>query len=135
MSEEFRTFEDFWPHYVREHAHPVTRWMHFAGTGAALVCLAAFARTRKAWLIPTALVAGYGPAWASHFFVEKNRPATFQHPLWSLRADFRMFGLMLRGQMDAEVARATAPAPSDAPPAHAETHVEHSPATQDALAN
>ena len=50
-------------------------------------------------------VSGYGFAWYSHFFIEKNRPATFNYPLWSLLGDFKMFGLMCRGRMDAEVKR------------------------------
>ena len=63
---------------------------------------------RKPALLPLALVAGYGAAWVGHFLVEKNRPATFQHPLWSLRGDFRMWGKMIRGTMDREVERQTA---------------------------
>ena len=57
-------------------------------------------------------VLGYGPAWIGHFFVEGNRPATFDYPLWSLRADFEMVFRMLTGSMDAEVERHTAP-PAD----------------------
>jgi hypothetical protein len=105
MSDRFRTFEEFWPFYVQQHSKPLTRWIHFVGTGMALGCLAAFAATRKRRFIPLALLAGYGPAWFSHFFVEQNRPATFTYPLWSLQADFKMFEMMLTGTMDAEVER------------------------------
>lgn len=105
MSDRFQTFEEFWPYYVKEHSKPLTRWFHFVGTGMALGCLATFALTRKTRFIPLGLVAGYGPAWVSHFFIEKNRPATFTYPLWSLQADFKMFEMMLTGRMDAEVAR------------------------------
>ncbi len=105
MSDRFRTFEEFWPFYVQQHAKPLTRWFHFVGTGMALGCLATFAATRKLRFIPMGLVAGYGPAWFSHFFIENNRPATFTYPVWSLQADFKMFAMMLTGRMDAEVER------------------------------
>jgi hypothetical protein len=100
-----RSFEEFWPFYVREHSRPATRSLHAAGTltGTALfVALAATGRWR--WL-PLALVPGYAAAWAGHFFVEHNRPATFKHPLWSLMGDYKMVALMLAGRMDGEAAR------------------------------
>ncbi|MDP3275958.1 MAG: DUF962 domain-containing protein [Deltaproteobacteria bacterium] len=105
MTERYETFEAFWPYYVREHSKKLTRWMHFVGTSMALGCVTALVVTRKAKWLPLALVAGYGPAWASHFFVEHNRPATFTYPTWSLQADLKMFELMLQGRMDDEVAR------------------------------
>ena len=100
-----RSFQDFWPYYVRQHLNPVNRALHFLGTTLALLALAASAAlVAPLWLL-AAPVAGYGPAWAGHFFFEKNKPATFQHPLWSLRGDFRMYGLMWAGRMGAEVLR------------------------------
>ena len=104
MADRFESFEDFWPYYVREHSKKLTRQLHFVGTTAALACLAGGILTRKLSLIALAPVAGYGPAWLSHFFVEKNRPATFAHPVWSLAADFVMWGKMIAGTMDDEVA-------------------------------
>ncbi len=98
-------FEAFWPYYVGEHAKKLTRTLHFVGTTAAGVTLAAAIATRKPALVLGALVAGYGPAWVSHFFIEKNRPATFTYPLWSLLADFKMWGMTAAGTMDAEVER------------------------------
>jgi hypothetical protein len=59
---------------------------------------------RPAWLLAVPVV-GYGPAWIGHFFFEKNQPATFAHPLWSLRADFKMLGLAVRGRMGEELRR------------------------------
>ena len=104
-SARFRTFEEFWPFYVKEHALKATRWMHFAGTTMALGTVAAAVLLRKRSLFFVAPVMGYGPAWISHFFIEKNRPATFKYPTWSLMADFKMYGMILRGKMDAEVER------------------------------
>lgn len=105
MSERFQSFEEFWPFYVKEHAKKATRTMHFVGTTAALGCLAWGLVLRKRWLIALAPVAGYGPAWISHFFIEKNKPATFKYPLWSLYADFVMWSKIIQGTMDAEVDR------------------------------
>jgi hypothetical protein len=104
----FDSFDAFWPYYVREHAQPLTRTLHFIGTGCFIgLSLGAFF-TAQPWLFPIGIVAGYGFAWIGHFFVEKNRPATFKHPLWSLRGDFRMFGLMLRGRMGDQLRAALA---------------------------
>ncbi len=107
MEEEKRygTFEEFWPFYVREHQHKATRILHFVGTTAAVATFATGLLLRKKWMMLVAPVLGYGPAWISHFFIEKNRPATFKYPLWSLRADFVMWKKIVTGQMDAEVER------------------------------
>jgi hypothetical protein len=102
---EIKSFEEFWPFYVAEHGQPKTRSLHFAGTAVALACVAALAaRGRWKWL-PVALVPGYAAAWAGHFLVEKNRPATFKYPLWSFMADQKMFALMLTGRMEEEIKR------------------------------
>jgi hypothetical protein len=103
-------FEGFWPFYVSQHARPGTRALHFVGTTLALLLVAAALATVRPYLFLWALLSGYLFAWIGHFFVEKNRPATFQYPLWSLRGDFRMYGLMWRGRMSAEVERAVASA-------------------------
>ena len=103
--QEFNSFAEFWPHYVAEHSQPVTRLLHAVGTTAATLCLVGFIAIGKWWLFPLALVPGYGAAWFGHFFIEKNRPATFEHPLWSFIGDYKMIGLMIVGKMSAEVAR------------------------------
>jgi hypothetical protein len=100
------TYRDFWPYYLQEHAKPATRNLHFLGTGLAVASLATAAVASEPWLAVGALFAGYGPAWIAHFFVEKNRPATFTYPLWSLVSDFRMAGFWLIGRLDGELARA-----------------------------
>lgn len=103
MSDRIHSFEEFWPFYVLEHEKKATRVLHFIGTTAAITVLGAAAITKRPALVPLALVAGYGPAWISHFFIEGNRPATFKYPLWSLKADLIMWGKMIAGTMDAEV--------------------------------
>jgi len=70
-----------------------------------IVCLAALALTRNPWWLLAALLCGYGFAWFAHFVVEKNRPATFQHPFWSFISDFKMIWYMLTGRMGREVER------------------------------
>jgi hypothetical protein len=112
MSEsKFDSFEEFWPHYVRAHSQKSNRMLHFGGTTLALGALAlGLSSRRRRWMLALAPVVGYGPAWIGHFLVEGNVPATFGHPLWSLRADLRMYGKMLAGTMDDEVDRVTAEA-------------------------
>lgn len=120
MSESrIESFEKFWPFYVREHSKKATRVLHFVGTTTAAAVLGTAIATRNPKLIPLALVGGYGPAWISHFFIEKNRPATFKYPLWSLLADLKMWTKIATGTMDAEVEKAMAevkqPEPEEAP--------------------
>ncbi|MNX05901.1 hypothetical protein D3C86_355280 [compost metagenome] len=98
MSERFKGFEEFWPYYLEQHRHPVSRACHLAGTTLALLCIGLALTTSPAWALAAPL-GGYGLAWLGHFAFEHNRPATFRHPLWSLRADFRMFRLMLTGRL------------------------------------
>ncbi|MBV9959694.1 MAG: DUF962 domain-containing protein [Acidobacteria bacterium] len=105
-----KSFSDFWPHYVREHSQPGTRALHFAGTSIATATACALIARRKWRLLPLAFIPGYAAAWLAHFLIEGNRPATFQHPLWSLIGDYKMVALMLTGKMDEEVARLSAEA-------------------------
>jgi hypothetical protein len=107
-SERIQSFEEFWPYYVGEHSKKTTRTIHFVGTTAVMGLVAYAAVRRKIWPLLVAPLAGYGPAWFSHFFVEGNKPATFKYPLWSLKADFVMWSKIARGTMDAEVERVVA---------------------------
>jgi hypothetical protein len=109
----FQTYEEFWPYYVAQHSRPATRALHFAGTTFVLAALAAGVVVAPKWAL-LAPVLGYGPAWIGHFFFEKNQPATFTYPWWSLRGDFRMYRLMFTGRMGPEVERATGLYPSGA---------------------
>jgi hypothetical protein len=98
-------FTEFWPHYVLAHRQPLTRAFHVFGTILGWALLASAVILHKPWLVLMALLVPYAIAWISHFFVEHNRPATFDHPLWSFLADQKMLVLALAGKMDEEVRR------------------------------
>ncbi len=110
MDKGLGSFREFWPFYVREHGRPLTRGLHYVGTAGVIATVAVALTVGPRKLLALAPVFGYGFAWAAHFLVEKNRPATFRHPLWSLAADFVMFGKMLRGEMGREARRLAPPA-------------------------
>lgn len=96
---QFNSFREFYPFYLSEHADRRSRRMHFAGTTLILVLIAvAFVAGNGnwLWLIP---VVGYGFAWIGHFIFEKNRPATFKHPIYSLMGDWAMYWDILRGRV------------------------------------
>ena len=106
MSTPITSYREFWPYYLREHAKPGTRAIHYAGTGLASAAFIGVIATGRLWLAPIALVAGYGPAWIGHFFIEKNRPATFTYPFWSLISDYRMAFSWVTGRLAAELTKA-----------------------------
>jgi len=101
----YNSFTEFWPYYLAEHSKPGTRLLHLVGTTIALGCAAYFIVVGKWWLFPLALIPGYGAAWIGHFFLEKNKPVTFQYPLWSFMGDYKMIFMMLTGRMDRELKR------------------------------
>lgn len=106
MARTITNFADFWPYYLREHSRPTTRALHYVGT-TLVVALAVYALLTGRWLLLLAIpVAGYFFAWVGHFGIEKNRPATFTYPLWSLGADFKMWWMWLTGRLGAELDRA-----------------------------
>jgi len=95
----FASFREFYPYYLDEHRHRTCRRLHFVGSALVVLILLAAALTghwRWLWLLP---LAGYGLAWVGHYVFEKNRPATFKHPLYSLLGDWVMFWQMLRGKL------------------------------------
>jgi hypothetical protein len=96
----FTGFAEFYPYYLGEHCDRACRRLHFVGTSLALFCLIAFVWTGAilSWFF-AALIVGYAFAWAGHFFFEKNRPATFKYPIYSLRGDWAMWLDILRGRI------------------------------------
>jgi hypothetical protein len=87
----FASFGEFYPFYIHEHSNRTCRRIHVIGSGLVLVALAAAVVSRNPWWLLAMPLIGYGFAWIGHFFFEKNRPATFKYPLWSLMGDWRMF--------------------------------------------
>ncbi len=102
-NEEISTYRAFWPHYVNEHQNKLNRNFHFVGT--TLVFANFFLGFQNPWFFLGMPLGGYGFAWLGHFVFERNRPATFRYPLWSLMADFQMYAFMCAGRMDREVKR------------------------------
>lgn len=103
-SDRIRSFAEFWPYYVRQHSRPGTRLLHATGSALAIVILALGLAVHP-WFFPLAVMAGYSFAWIGHFFIERNKPATFQYPVYSLLADYRMLFLMMAGRMEQELAK------------------------------
>ena len=122
MTERKSNYAEFWPYYLQEHGKSNTRFLHFIGTGGAIIFLFNFLLNTHWLSLPIAIICGYFFAWVGHFFVEKNRPATFTHPIWFLISDFRMFFLWLGRGLDDQLATAgvTEDATEDATEADAE---------------
>ena len=99
MSARFASFREFYPFYLSEHRNAACRRLHFAGSAIVLVLLVLAFVMRAWWLLALVPVAGYGFAWVGHFGFEKNRPATFSHPAWSLAGDWVMFWQLLTGKI------------------------------------
>ncbi len=97
--ERFNSFAEFYPYYLEEHRHPTCRRLHYVGSLLVLVTLG-YVLLSGQWLWLLALpVIGYGFAWVGHFAFERNRPATFQYPLYSLMGDWVMLKDMLTGRI------------------------------------
>ncbi len=90
MAPRYTSFREFYPFYLGEHRHPVSRRLHVVGTLSVLVITVLALVTRNWRLVLAGIVIAYALAWIGHFVFEKNRPATFQYPLYSLRGDFTM---------------------------------------------
>jgi len=95
----YSSFREFYPFYLSEHRNATCRRLHFVGSSLVLILLASMIYTGRWgwwWLLP---LVGYGFAWIGHFFFEKNRPATFKHPLYSFAGDWVMYAQILGGRI------------------------------------
>lgn len=95
----YESFRDFYPYYLTEHRNATCRKLHFAGSTLVLALIAAAIVLRNPWLLLLVPLAGYGFAWVGHFVFEKNRPATFKHPWYSLLGDWVMYWQLLTGKI------------------------------------
>ena len=99
MSDRIQSFGEFYPYYLSEHRNGRCRQLHVFGSCLALSVLVVSTVSGVWGLVGLAFLSGYGPAWIGHFFFEKNKPATFQYPLWSFFADWVMLGDIVRGRI------------------------------------
>lgn len=99
MEKKYNSLKEFFPFYLEEHSHPVNRALHFIGSSLALGCILSFLVSFKVYILGLALVSGYLFAWIGHFFIQKNRPATFHYPFYSFISDWIMYGMMLLGKI------------------------------------
>jgi hypothetical protein len=98
-TEHFANFAQFYPFYLSEHQNLMSRRLHFIGSLGVIGCVAMAIATGNWLWLPLAVVCGYGFAWVGHFAFEKNRPATFRHPIYSLMGDWVMFSDICRGKI------------------------------------
>ena len=98
MEKRYTNFKDFYPYYLSEHSHKTTKLLHFIGTSISLYFLFNFFRTFDFVYIILSLLSGYGFSWISHFFIEKNKPATFKYPFYSFIGDHLMFVEIIMGK-------------------------------------
>jgi len=99
-SNNFHSFADFYPYYLNEHANRISRRLHVTGTSC-VVLLCVFAAITKSWSLLWLLpLIGYSFAWVGHYVFEKNRPATFRHPVYSLMGDFKLWWQVITRQLD-----------------------------------
>lgn len=103
MEKEFKTLEEFWPFYLNEHSSRINRGFHFVGTSFAIFFLIIFFSSFDFLFLNYAFVSGYFFAWIGHFFIQKNKPATFKYPFKSFISDWKMYFYILTFQIEKEL--------------------------------
>lgn len=99
VGSRYASFREFYPHYLSEHRNRTCRRLHVLGSTLALACLVTLVVTRDPIWLVAALVCGYGLAWIGHYVFEKNRPASFKQPVYSLMGDWVMLRDVLTGRL------------------------------------
>lgn len=94
----FQSFSEFYPFYLTEHQDPISVRLHFFGTSCFIIAVMVAMITGNAWWLLAGPIVAYGCAWIGHYWFEKNKPATFQYPFWSLRGDFTMLYDIITGR-------------------------------------
>lgn len=108
------SFDEFWIWYLHQHRHPVSRGLHYTGSILTIAVLV-LAAVWTPWVLLALPVVGYGPSWIGHYFVEKNKPATFGRPFWAAVAEYRMFWLWATGRIGKRLQQAGV-TPEQSPP-------------------
>ena len=98
QKQKISTLKEFYPFYLEEHSNSTSRILHFIGTSLVLLLIPTALIVNDAKVLFLIPIVGYGFAWVGHFFFEKNKPATFQYPGYSLASDFILFWDLLRGK-------------------------------------
>jgi hypothetical protein len=98
MTDKYKSLNEFYPFYLSEHRNDTSRKLHFTGTALFFILLFIALFLSKYWILWLLPVVGYGFAWTGHYFFEKNKPATFKYPVYSLLSDFRLFFELLSGK-------------------------------------
>jgi len=92
------SFKRFYPFYLGEHSNVICRRLHVLGTTLVTALLISSLLTLSPKLLLYTPSVGYGAAWIGHMVFEKNTPATFKHPLYSLAGDFQLWREVLQGK-------------------------------------
>ena len=95
---EYKTFEEFYPYYLNEHRQAGTRVTHFIGTSLFFILAITAIIQINGFILLAGVVSAYFFAWIGHFFIEKNKPATFKYPWMSLKGDFKLYFEILIGK-------------------------------------
>ncbi len=99
VDKKYETFASFYSFYLSQHENNTCRRLHFIGSSLIIFMLAYILISTTWILLWTIPLLGYGFAWIGHFFFEKNRPATFTYPWYSLLGDWVMYKDILLGKI------------------------------------
>lgn len=102
-NKKYKSLQEFYPFYLSEHQNTTSRILHFIGTALVILSLFGCILFHNGYFLVAIPFLGYGFAWVGHFFFEKNKPATFQYPLYSLASDFMLFWDLLNGKQPFKV--------------------------------